>query len=120
MAKLSHVGIRVRDLEKSREFYESALGFREVRAVDLGETRLAFLEAEGTTIELVEKIHAPYPEGAPGSIHLAFEVPDVASEIRRLQACGINLESKAPIAFQGGFIFFFKGPDGEVLELCQA
>lgn len=120
MAKLSHVGIRVRDLDKSRTFYESALGFRQARTVDLGETRLAFLEAEGSTIELVEKINTPYPEGAPGSIHLAFEVSDVRAEIRRLQSSGINLESGAPIAFQGGFIFFFKGPDGEVLELCQA
>lgn len=119
MAKLSHIGLRVRDLERSREFYESVLGFRHSRTVEMGETRLAFLEAEGTTIELVQKMKIPYPEGVAASMHLAFEVADVASEIQRLQSMNIPLEGKDPVAFQGGFIFFFKGPDGEVLELCQ-
>jgi lactoylglutathione lyase len=119
MAKLSHIGLRVRDLDRSRKFYESVLGFRQARTVEMGETRLAFLEAEGTTIELVEKTKSPYPEGVAASMHLAFEVADVASEIQRLQGMDISLEGKDPVAFQGGFIFFFKGPDGEVLELCQ-
>lgn len=118
MLKLAHIGLRVRDMDKSRTFYEKAMGFNQVRTTEMEETRLSFLELGGTTLELVEKKSKPYPEGN-AAIHLAFEVVDIRSEIRRLQDLGIPLEASDPVAFQDGFLFFFKGPDGEVLELCQ-
>lgn len=119
MFKLAHVGLRVRDLEHSKKFYEIVMGFHLEKGLDLGETRLAFLSGEGMTLELVEKKHMPYPGDGVAPMHLAFHVDDVRAEIKRLKELEVPLESEEPIPFQGGYIFFFKGPDGESLELCQ-
>ncbi|MBL3592714.1 MAG: VOC family protein [Synergistaceae bacterium] len=119
MAFLTHLGLLVRNLERSRDFYVDVLGCREQRRLERPGTRLLFLESGGATIELVEKADLPYPDEACKTIHLAFEVLDVKAEIEILKRRGIPLESDEPIPFQGGHIFFFSGPDGEKIELCE-
>jgi lactoylglutathione lyase len=120
MFKMAHVGLRVRDLEHSKNFYETVMGFHLEKSLDLGETRLAFMELGDMALELVEKKHMPYPGEGPAPMHLAFHVDNVRTEIERLKELQVPLNSDEPIPFQGGYIFFFKGPDGESLELCQA
>lgn len=120
MFNLTHVGLRVRDLERSKEFYRTVMGFALEKELDLGETRLAFMAMGGGSLELVEKRNMPYPGPGPAPMHLAFQVEDVEAEITRLKELEVPLEKDQPIPFQGGYIFFFLGPDGESLELCQS
>lgn len=119
MFRLAHIGLRVRDLEHSKKFYQTVMGFSLEKSLDLDGTRLAFMVTEGATLELVEKKHMPYPGDGAAPMHLAFHVDDIRAEIKRLKECEVPLEKEEPIPFQGGYIFFFKGPDGEVLEFCQ-
>ncbi|QTX31729.1 VOC family protein [Aminithiophilus ramosus] len=119
MAFLAHVGLLVRDLDRSRRFYVDVLGCRERRSVDRPGTRLLFLESGSSLIELVEKAGRPYPEVSCPTIHLAFQVDSVADEIARLKVLGLSLDSEEPIPFGGKSIFFFSGPDGERIELCE-
>lgn len=119
MPFLAHVGLLVRDLERSRDFYVGVLGCREQRRIERTGTRLLFLESSGSAVELVEKAGLPYPEEACKTIHLAFQVRDVKAEIDRLKGLGVPLESDEPIPFRGGHLFFFSGPDGERIELCE-
>ena len=44
--KLAHTMIRVRDLERSLDFYSNFLGLHEVRRKDLGDAILVFLTDE--------------------------------------------------------------------------
>lgn len=120
VAFLAHVGLLVRDLDRSRDFYVNVLGCREQRRIERPGTRLLFLESGQGSIELVEKADRPYPKEPCQTIHLAFEVDSVADEIARLKELAVPLESEEPISFQGKSIFFFSGPDGERLELCEA
>ena len=113
VAFLAHVGLLVRDLDRSRDFYVNVLGCREQRRIERPGTRLLFLESGQGSIELVEKADRPYPKEPCQTIHLAYE-------IARLKELAVPLESEEPISFQGKSIFFFSGPDGERLELCEA
>ncbi len=119
MLNLAHVGLKVRDLKRSKDFYTTVMGFGLEKELDLGETRLAFMTMGGGMLELVEKRNMPYPGPGPAPMHMAFQVEDIEAEIARLKGLDVPLENDQPIPFQGGYIFFFLGPDGESLELCQ-
>lgn len=112
----AHVGLRVSDLDRSLDFYVSGLGCRLGHRLDLDGTRIAFISAGTTTFELIQK-DGDFSHN--GSIHLAFSVEDMSRAIDELSSRGIDLSENPPRRFQDGMIMFFKGPDGETLELCQ-
>lgn len=112
----AHVGIRVSNLDRSLDFYLSGLGCNLSHRLDLGELKIAFVTAGSTTFELIQK-DEPFCHN--GSIHLAFSVGDLEQAMKDLTSRGIDLSEASPRSFQEGKIVFFKGPDGETLELCQ-
>ena len=88
-----HTMIRVRDLDKSIEFYTSLLGMKELRRKDYptGDFTLAFVgygdEADSTVIELTHNWgqEEPYQLG-DGFGHLAVGVPDIYGTCEALAA----------------------------------
>ncbi|PZE20705.1 VOC family protein [Paenibacillus xerothermodurans] len=121
--KLEHIGVMVKDMDVSIDFYTEVLGMRLVQrtalkdGVELG--FLSFPDSEHVQIELIGRGHDGLPDN--GIVHhIAFTVSDIQSEIDRLKSLGVKLMDETPrTILEGDLIAFFFGPDGERLEFFQ-
>ncbi|MCL2702610.1 MAG: VOC family protein [Defluviitaleaceae bacterium] len=114
---LGHTNINVCDLEKSLEFYKSALGLdcaRRHKAAD-GSFELAFI-SDGSSSHMLELTwlrdkEGPYELGDNES-HIAFSVDDydAAHALHEKMGC-ICYENK------GMGLYFIEDPDGYWLEI---
>ena len=116
---LAHIGIYVRDMDASVDFYKR-LGFSLDREVE-GNVRLAFLSAGTCLLELVGRNVEPYREAGIVD-HIALAVDDLDAAVAGCKQAGIEVDdSKAGgSSALGSRNLFFTGPDGERLELYQA
>ena len=136
-----HVGITVRDLEKSLEWYERVFDVKRefiaegtgpelARAVGVPDVRLrfAFLRFGSCVVELLcydnERQETFDRSNADvGSAHVCIEVPDLQKAYDDLLAKGIEFLAPplhiddGPLA--GGSFVYLKDPDGVTLEISQ-
>lgn len=121
MYKIAHIGLVVKDADKSRDFYEKVLGCREIDSYRDERVCLRFLDAGGQTIELVQYLAGEAEPRKAGVVdHLAFRVADIEAEVARLRNLGVTCIFDAPRKAAGTkTIFFFAGPDGERIEFVQ-
>ena len=126
-ARYLHTMIRVKDLDKSMDFYTRLLGRKELRKKDFpsGEFTLAFVgygeETAQTVIELTHNWGQddPYDLGN-GFGHFALAVPDVATACDILASEGVEIPRPAgPMKHGGSVIAFIKDPDGYLIELVE-
>ena len=120
---LGHIAIRTKDVENSIAFYEK-LGGRLLRRSDaIPGKLLALVDFCGVTLELIQ---------APGELpaeeglipHFAIAVADVDAAAAQLAAAGLNSfetpgKSVSETLFGGLENRFFRGPDGERIELVK-
>lgn len=113
----AHNNLNVLDLEKSIDFYQEALGLKEIKRKEAadGSFILVFL-GDGTTSHRLEltwlrERKEPYDLG-DNEIHLAFYVDDfeAAHELHRKMGC-ICYENEA----MG--LYFINDPDGYWIEI---
>jgi len=125
--RLLHTMIRVRDLDRSLDFYCRLLGMKLLRKKDYpgGEFTLAFVgygdEASNTVIELTHNWgqEAPYELGS-GFGHLAVGVADIYGACDKLAAAGVPIPRPAgPMKHGGAVIAFIEDPDGYKIELIE-
>ncbi len=122
--KVEHVGIQVRDLDRSIKFYTEVLGLTLRKRVQLNETtELAFITlGDGTSeIELIRK-STEYTYAKESIVHhLGLTVDDLAGMLERLRTHGVALIHEQPLFLErlNVHIAFFWGPDGEKLELLE-
>jgi len=125
--RLLHTMIRVRDLDKSIDFYTRHLGMKEMSRKDYpsGEFTLAFLgygdEATSTVIELTHNWgqKEPYDLGT-GFGHLAIGVPDIYGTCAELEKAGVKIpRPPGPMKHGGSVIAFVEDPDGYKIELIE-
>lgn len=111
-----HIGIRISNMEKSLAFYVDTLGFSITRKEETPNLTVIFLDAFGTTLELIYKPdYEPRPMGPVE--HIAFVVDDIDEEIQKYKRLGIVFEEKK--FFGTKPIVFFYGPDKERFEFMQ-
>jgi lactoylglutathione lyase len=119
---VAHIAIQVRDLDRSIRFYTEVLGLRVRRRVRLNETtELAFLPLGQVELELICR-SGDYTFATEGIVnHLAFRVDDVAGVLEHLRRHNVELIHEQPLFQQslGSRLAFFRGPDGEKLELFE-
>lgn len=123
--KLEHVGIMVKNIEKSIAFYTEVVGLTHLYTMTHtnGVIRLAFLtgtDGQETEIELIEGYEGALAEEGICH-HLAFTVDDVEEEFARIKGLpNVELkETEITTLPNGARYFFFYGPDGEFLEMFQ-
>lgn len=125
MFKHVHIGIRVTDTDRSVKFYTEVMGCTQVSDVVTPNARCTFLSAGDTLIELVNKGGAA--PRASEQLHLAFLTDNINASIDALLAHGVAFEEDAyPFSLdkpkqigENSYILFFRGPDGELIEICQ-
>lgn len=125
--QLLHTMIRVRDMDKSIDFYTRFLGMKELRRKDYptGEFTLAFVgygdESDSTVIELTHNWgqEEAYDLGT-GFGHLAVGVPDIYKTCKELEAEGVKIpRPPGPMKHGGSVIAFIEDPDGYKIELIE-
>ena len=141
LARLTHIGIGVSNLERSLRFYRDLLGFTWEHALDVeGEpsdtllrlrgTKLhaEYLSRDGVRIELLHFASPPAP--APraramherGLTHLSFRVADLDTTLAALRASGERVleETVIRIPQVQAAACFIVDPDGQLIELVQS
>ncbi len=119
-----HVAIRAHDFDASVKFYTEALGFTEKIAWGEDKDRAVMLDTgDGNYLEVFANgEEGSKPEGA--IIHFAIRTSDVDSAIARARGAGAevtvepkDIEIKSRPQHMPVRLAFFKGPDGEIIEL---
>ena len=119
-----HVSMKVKDLEKSIKFYK-ALGFKEKVSWGEAPKKTVLLDTgDGNYFEISQK--EPDQVWEEGVFrHIALRADDCAAALEHARKAGaevtveprdVTLKSDPPIPIR---IAFFKGPDGELIELFQ-
>ena len=125
--RLLHTMIRVKDLDKSIDFYTRLLGMKLTRKKDYpsGEFTLAFVgygeESEQAVIELTHNWgqEEPYDLGNAFG-HLAIGVPDIYATCGQLEKEGVKIpRPPGPMKHGGSVIAFIEDPDGYKIELIE-
>jgi len=126
ITRINHVGLRVRDLATSRDFYEK-LGF-EFIVGPIGPEPVAVMEhPTGININFILNassdasalnILSDVSERHTGFTHIALEINDRASVEERLAAKQILITETVELP-DGTVFFFVRDPDGNVIEFHQ-
>lgn len=116
-----HIMVRVKDLEKSKAFYE-LLGLRETRRheSEAGRYTLVFLAPPGqeeVPLELTYNWDGDdaLPSDSRHFGHLAYEVDDIYATCRHLMDNGVTI-NRPP---RDGRMAFVRSPDNISIELLQ-
>jgi len=138
--RFDHTALSVADLERSLAFYRDVLGFELLRILEpnpdlpLGkvvgmpgaQARIAHLMLGEVMLELFE-YRTPAGEPIPpnrrqadhGWIHIGLRSDDVRGDHARMSRLGVEFLSE-PVEFRPDvWIVYFRGPDGEVIELRE-
>jgi len=134
--RIDHVGIAVRDLEQSAQFYESTFGLtvvsRETNEAQ-GVREAMLVVADGPNGGSYVQLLAPLAEDTPvgkflarngeGVHHIGYGVDDVAAALADLSGKGVRLVDERPRhGSMGASIAFLhpKSVGGVLTELVQA
>lgn len=125
--KFLHTMLRVKDLEKSLNFYCNVLDFKLIAKDDFkdGEFTLAFIQApsdngDGSMLELTYNWGVSSYEMGTAYGHVAFEVENIFDFQKKLQKHGHDLSwgpKKSPSGLR--YIAFMVDPDGYKIELLE-
>ena len=125
--RLLHTMIRVKDLDKSLDFYTRCLGMNLLRKSDYpdGKFTLAFVgygdESDTTVVELTHNWDQsePYALGS-GFGHLAIGVPDIHGACKAMEKDGVKIvRPPGPMKHGKTVIAFIEDPDGYKIELIE-
>jgi lactoylglutathione lyase len=138
-----HVGIQVRDVERSARFYETHLGFKRVARLSKSEPyvqrvvgypgvtlEIAYLQIPGseTFLEIleyrgVEKSPVDTATANPGTAHFSLYVSNLDELYRHLSASGVQFVSEVETStagpIKGSRLVYMIDPDGIRVELVE-
>ena len=130
MYTVEHIGIAVQSLTKSDPLFQRLLQtapYKHESVPDQG-VETSFFRAGETKIELLEPTQKDSPiqtfitRRGEGIHHIAFEVPDIREEMKRLKAEGFQLTQDEPtVGADNKWVCFIhpRSANGVLIELCQ-
>ncbi len=128
--KIDHIGIAVRNIEKTSKLLSNILGLKVVgeEIVEEQKVKVAFLPLGDSELELLESTS---PEGpiarfiekkGEGIQHIAFRVNNIEEVLEKLKKEGVRLIDEKPRYGAGGAKIAFLHPkdtNGILVELCE-
>mgnify|MGYP001816801258 CR=1 FL=1 len=130
MLKVEHIGIAVKNINESNEFFGklfNRVAYKQEEVISenvktsffqMGETKIELLEATSEDSAIAKFIERK----GEGIHHIAYEVADINSEMKRLEAEGFILINKVPKKGADNKLVCFlhpKSTNGVLIELCQ-
>lgn len=128
--KVDHIGIAVKSLEKTLPFYTDVLELTllGIEEVESQKVKVAFLQAGGTKLELLEPTSEESPiakfieKRGEGIHHVALGVESIEERIIEMKEKGIQMIDQQPRLGAGGAHIAFMHPKssaGVLYELCE-
>lgn len=128
--KIAHIGIAVRDLDKSAALYRDTLGLRELYREEVKDQKVetVVFEAGESHVELLGPTSPESPiakfieKRGEGIHHVAYAVDDLEARIADLAARGVRLIDEKPRIGAGGHLIAFvhpKSASGVLTEMTQ-
>ncbi len=122
--KFLHAMIRVKDIDKSMDFYTKLLGLNLVNTIKLDDCVLYFLsDSDGQTqIELTANFENPKDGYVNGNAfgHFAFGVDSMDEFTQKLHSMGYEYMYEPYYMVEANStIAFIKDPDGNEIELIE-
>jgi len=119
MYPMSHVGVRVKNMQVSTEFYCKVLECTVTGSLENEIRKIVFLKAGNSVIELIHKFEDNEKRSAGPVDHIAFAVENLEREIERLKNLGVQIIGDIIQVTERMRVIFFEGPDGERLEFVE-
>ena len=130
MLKIEHIGIAVKDIDKSNELFNDLFGqpHYKIEEVESEHVKTAFFKIGENKIELLEATDKDSPiakfikKKGEGIHHIAFEVDNIEEEVERLNKKGFKILNEIPKkgADNKRVVFLHpKSTNGVLIELCQ-
>ena len=123
ISSIGHVAIRVKEIDRSLNFYVGKLGFSEMfRLEQNGRLWIVYLRVtDEQYVELFPDAvgdRAP-PEDTVGLNHLCLTVDDIDRVVAAIEEQGIPLFRPKKLAIDGNWQAWIQDPDGNRIELMQ-
>ena len=130
MNKIEHIGIAVKDIEKSNALFSSLFNKEPYKQEEVKSENVitSFFETGESKIELLQATHEDsaiakfIKKKGEGIHHIAFDVTDIHAELERLEKEGFKIISKEPKEGADNKLVAFlhpKSTNGVLIELCQ-
>ncbi|MEB2777738.1 methylmalonyl-CoA epimerase [Algoriphagus sp. D3-2-R+10] len=130
MRKIEHIGIAVRDLEKSNALFAKLLGKGHFKTEEVEGEKVStsFFQVGETKVELLQATDEASPitkylgSRSEGVHHIAFDVEDILAEVKRLKDAGFEILNETPKLGADNKLVVFLHPrstNGVLIELCQ-
>ena len=130
MLKIEHIGIAVKDLNTSNELFKKLFNQAHYKTEEVQSegVNTSFFQIGENKIELLEATNPESPiakfidKKGEGIHHIAFDVADIRSEMKRLESEGFVLLNQEPKNGADNKLVCFlhpKGTNGVLIELCQ-
>jgi len=111
----NHIGIVVRDLEKSKLFYGEILGLKTIFRPPFNFPGHWYQVGPGTQLHLMV-----YDEAIPRTMrHTALEVEDFDKALEHLKKSGVTIVEGPGKRYDGSDFLFCKDPDGNLVEITK-
>lgn len=117
MTSMNHIGLFVKDLKASVEFYIDFFGFPVVKEFGSGGAKIALVDIGGGQVELIQRPEPNRASPIGNWGHIAFHVPDFDEKLKKIESLG--LEKRMVTTGDGSRLCFFSDPDGHTLELME-
>lgn len=130
MNKIEHIGIAVKDMEQSNSLFSALFDRQPYKQEEVKSEHVltSFFKTGESKIELLQATHedsaiAKFIEKkGEGIHHIAFDVTDIYSELKRLEREGFKIITKEPKRGADNKLVAFlhpKSTNGVLIELCQ-
>jgi methylmalonyl-CoA/ethylmalonyl-CoA epimerase len=130
MLRIEHIGIAVKELQRSVPLFEQLLNTPCYKTETVGSegVNTAFFRNGEGKIELLEATNEDSPiarflaKKGEGIHHIAFEVENIHAEMKRLSALGFELLNETPKDGADNKLVCFLHPkttNGVLVEICQ-
>ena len=128
--KIEHIGIAVKDLQKSEALFEKLLGQKPYKQEEVKSEAVttSFFKVADQKLELLHATSDESPikkfidKRREGAHHIAFQVESIQKEVKRLEGLGFEFISTTPKKGADNKMIVFLHPkttNGVLVELCE-